>query len=63
MKSLGEGGMSLLPSRSSEEPIISVEGITARFGEETILANVSFQVRRGEIFAILGGAGAARRFS
>jgi phospholipid/cholesterol/gamma-HCH transport system ATP-binding protein len=52
--------MSLLPSRSSEEPIISVEGITARFGEETILANVSFQVRRGEIFAILGGSGCGK---
>jgi len=52
--------MSLLPSRTLEEPIISVEGITARFGEETILANVSFEVRREEIFAILGGSGCGK---
>jgi len=49
-----------LLSRNPEEPIISVEGITARFGEETILADVSFQVRRGERFAILGGSGCGK---
>ena len=43
-----------------KRPIISVEGITARFGEETILADVSFQVRRGETFAILGGSGCGK---
>ena len=47
-------------SRNPEEPIISVEGITARFGEETILADVSFRIRRGERFAILGGSGCGK---
>ncbi len=52
--------MSLLGSGNSEEPIISVESITARFGDETILSDVSFQVRRGERFAILGGSGCGK---
>ena len=57
---MGEGGISPLLSRNPEEPIISVEGITARFGEETILAEVSFRILRGEIFAILGGSGCGK---
>lgn len=52
--------MRLFPPGNLEEPIISVEGITARFGEETILADVTFQVRRGERFAILGGSGCGK---
>jgi phospholipid/cholesterol/gamma-HCH transport system ATP-binding protein len=48
------------PFANPEQPIIAVEGITARFGEETILENVSFQVRQGETFAILGGSGCGK---
>jgi phospholipid/cholesterol/gamma-HCH transport system ATP-binding protein len=48
------------PSANPDQPIIAVEGITARFGEETILENVSFQVRQGETFAILGGSGCGK---
>jgi phospholipid/cholesterol/gamma-HCH transport system ATP-binding protein len=52
--------MSLLPPPAFGEPIIAAEGITARFGEETILSEVTFQVRPGEIFAILGGSGCGK---
>ena len=48
------------PFANPDQPIIAVEGITARFGEETILENVSFQVRQGETFAILGGSGCGK---
>jgi phospholipid/cholesterol/gamma-HCH transport system ATP-binding protein len=48
------------PSTRPEQTIISVEGITARFGEETILENVNFQVREGEVFAILGESGCGK---
>ena len=41
-------------------PIIAVEGLTARFGEETILENVSFEVFRGEILCIVGGSGCGK---
>lgn len=48
------------PSTSSDQAIISVQGITARFGEETILENVNFDVREGEVFAILGESGCGK---
>lgn len=50
--------------RSREEaggaPVIAVESLTARFGEETILENVSFEVHRGEILCIVGGSGCGK---
>jgi phospholipid/cholesterol/gamma-HCH transport system ATP-binding protein len=45
---------------SADRAIISVAGITARFGDETILENVDFQVREGEIFVILGESGCGK---
>jgi phospholipid/cholesterol/gamma-HCH transport system ATP-binding protein len=42
------------------EPVIVVEGLTARFGEETILEKVTFEVRRGEILCIVGGSGCGK---
>ncbi len=41
-------------------PVILVEGLTARFGDNTILENVSFQVFQGEILVILGGSGCGK---
>jgi phospholipid/cholesterol/gamma-HCH transport system ATP-binding protein len=45
---------------AGDTPVIAVEGLTARFGEETILENVSFEVRRGEILCIVGGSGCGK---
>jgi len=42
------------------ESVIAVEGLTARFGEETILEKVSFEVHRGEILCIVGGSGCGK---
>src|SRR3954451_9683170 len=42
------------------DPIIHVEGLTAGYGDFILLDNVSFEVRRGEIFVILGGSGSGK---
>ncbi len=41
-------------------PIIEVQGLTAAYGEETILENLSFTVNHGEVFVILGGSGCGK---
>jgi phospholipid/cholesterol/gamma-HCH transport system ATP-binding protein len=45
---------------TSQDPIIVVDGLTARFGEDTVFERVSFQVNRGEILVILGGSGCGK---
>lgn len=47
-------------SASDKTPIIVVENLTARFGDNTVFENVSFQVQKGEIFVILGGSGCGK---
>lgn len=45
---------------NSGEPIIVVENATVRFGSNTVLQNVSFQVRKGEILVIVGESGCGK---
>ena len=40
--------------------IIRVEDLTARYGDRTIFDRVSFDVKRGEVFVILGGSGCGK---
>jgi phospholipid/cholesterol/gamma-HCH transport system ATP-binding protein len=42
------------------EPAIVVQGVTQRFGERTIYADVSVTIDRGEVFVILGGSGCGK---
>jgi phospholipid/cholesterol/gamma-HCH transport system ATP-binding protein len=44
----------------NQTPIIEVNRLTARFGDDIIFENVSFQVFRGEILVILGGSGCGK---
>lgn len=44
----------------NRQPIIQVRELVARYGEETILEGVSFEVYEGEIFVILGGSGCGK---
>lgn len=41
-------------------PAIHVEHLTARYGDVTILENISFDIQKGEIFIILGGSGCGK---
>lgn len=43
-----------------KKPIIVVEDVTVRFGSNTVLENVSFQVYKGEILVIVGESGCGK---
>src|SRR5258706_9400804 len=40
--------------------LLSVEGLEMRFGDRLIQTDVSFQVEKGTIFAIMGGSGCGK---
>ena len=40
-----------------DAPIISIRGITKRFGTFTALEDISIDIHSGEIFALLGPSG------
>ncbi len=42
------------------ESVLRVEDLAARFDGRTIFEHVSFEVRRGEVFVILGGSGSCK---
>jgi phospholipid/cholesterol/gamma-HCH transport system ATP-binding protein len=48
------------PPTPDAEPIIRVEHLTAGYEEDVILKDISFDVRRGEVFVILGGSGCGK---
>jgi phospholipid/cholesterol/gamma-HCH transport system ATP-binding protein len=42
------------------QAIIQARGVTAAYGDEVILEDISFEVGRGEVFVILGGSGSGK---
>ena len=41
-------------------PLLSVEGITKRFGEYTALSNISLRLQRGRVIGLLGPNGSGK---
>ena len=61
----GPGGRSVLaeqmrPVDGRDEAVIEAVGLTKRFGSFTAVNNVSFSIRRGEVFGFLGPNGAGK---
>ncbi len=44
----------------TEAPVIRAEDLAVRFGSRTVFKNVTFEVKRGEVFVILGGSGCGK---
>jgi phospholipid/cholesterol/gamma-HCH transport system ATP-binding protein len=44
----------------SGEPVIAVDGVAQRFGNNLVFRDVSFRVLTGEVFVILGGSGCGK---
>ena len=42
------------------DDIVQVRGLTAGYAGRAVLRDISFRVRRGEIFMILGGSGSGK---
>ncbi len=45
---------------NASDLVIDVQGITKRFGDRTVVNNISMQVRRGEIYGFLGPNGSGK---
>ncbi len=54
------GGMDLHIGASGDEKVIQVHRLVRRFGDFIAVNDVSFSVRRGEIFGLLGANGAGK---
>lgn len=57
MSALDEGVRTIA---AHDVPLLSAEGLTVRFGEESALLDVSIEIPRGSIVAIIGPAGAGK---
>jgi phospholipid/cholesterol/gamma-HCH transport system ATP-binding protein len=44
----------------TELPLLSVQGVTLAFGPKIVQHDLSFDVRRGSIFAVMGGSGCGK---
>ena len=42
------------------ETVIAVKGLKIGYGEKVLMEKLDFEVRRGEVFVILGGSGCGK---
>jgi phospholipid/cholesterol/gamma-HCH transport system ATP-binding protein len=48
------------PARDTDTPFIVLEGVEKAFGSNRVLRGVDLEIRRGEIFTLLGGSGTGK---
>ena len=48
------------PAEPAESPAIEVAGLTCGYDGQTVLKDISFTVKRGEIFFVIGGSGCGK---
>jgi len=48
------------PGRKPGEPVITVKSLKIGYGGKVLLEQLNFEVRRGEVFVILGGSGCGK---
>ncbi|HPB31122.1 MAG TPA: ABC transporter ATP-binding protein, partial [Candidatus Sumerlaeota bacterium] len=47
-------------ARKADSPILEVRGLQAGYGDVTILSDINFSLRTGEILVILGTSGCGK---
>lgn len=52
--------MSVPATPSPATDVLRVDGLSCRYGQKTVLNDVSFQVAKGEIFVIMGASGSGK---
>ena len=50
----------MMTNDSPTESVIRVEDLTVAYGDFVVLRDVNFEIRRGEVFVILGGSGCGK---
>ena len=48
------------PAAAADEVVIEVKNLHTRFGSHVVHSDISFEVRRAEIFALIGGSGSGK---
>ena len=49
-----------MSATSAAPAVIAVEDVTIAYGDNVIQKDLDFEVRRGEVFVILGGSGCGK---
>ena len=57
---IGDATATVVDSRAAPEPRITVRNLTMAYGSFVLMRDVSFTVRRGDVFIIMGGSGCGK---